>query len=105
LGVPAFPATLNVCILDDVRLSVVPFDVKIEIGRRMNVPRQTSRIVAGISVSADLGPDLIASWRRPSMVMLHAETAISPAKLGAVEAERADLIVTSRVQARDKSSA
>ena len=38
-------------------------------------------------MSADVGPDLIVPWRRPSMVIVSAEHAIDPADLELVEAQ------------------
>lgn len=39
-----------------------------------------------IVVSADVGPDLIVHWRRPSLVILYTKHAIDPADLGLVSA-------------------
>jgi hypothetical protein len=39
-----------------------------------------------LAVSADVGPDLIVPWRRPSMVILYARHAIDPSGLGLTEA-------------------
>jgi hypothetical protein len=37
--------------------------------------------------SADVGPDLILAWRRPSLVILYAKHAIDPAGLGLTQAQ------------------
>lgn len=39
-----------------------------------------------VVVSADVGPDLIVAWRRPSVVVLYAKKEIIPTELGVVEA-------------------
>ena len=39
-----------------------------------------------VVTSADVGPDLIVPWRRPSQVILYATRAIDPASLGMVDA-------------------
>jgi hypothetical protein len=39
-----------------------------------------------IAVSADVGPDLIVPWRRPSLVILYARQPIEPAALGLTDA-------------------
>jgi hypothetical protein len=41
----------------------------------------------GIAVSADVGPDLIQGWRRPSVVILYTRRIFDPADLGLVEAQ------------------
>jgi len=38
-------------------------------------------------VSADVGPDLIVPWRRPSLVILYAKRVIDPAGLGLIDAQ------------------
>jgi hypothetical protein len=40
-----------------------------------------------IVASADVGPDLILAWRRPSLVILYAKHAIDPAALGLTQAQ------------------
>jgi hypothetical protein len=40
-----------------------------------------------LAVSADVGPDLIVSWRRPSIVILYADRPFDPVALGLVEAQ------------------
>jgi hypothetical protein len=40
-----------------------------------------------IAVSADVGPDLIVPWRRPSIVILYARRLLDPTSLGLVEAQ------------------
>jgi hypothetical protein len=40
-----------------------------------------------IAVSADVGPDLIVPWRRPSLVILYARHAIDPSSLGLTDAQ------------------
>jgi hypothetical protein len=40
-----------------------------------------------VVVSADVGPDLIVPWRRPSLVILYAKRMIDPAGLGLVDAQ------------------
>lgn len=40
-----------------------------------------------VVVSADVGPDLIAPWRRPDVVILYASRVIDPSALGLVSAE------------------
>jgi hypothetical protein len=51
-----------------------------------------------IAVSADVGPDLIAPWRRPSVVILYASRPLDPASFGLVEAQgRHDANVIVRV--------
>ena len=54
-------------------------DVAIRAGR---VSTQSRPMVA----SADVGPDLILAWRRPSLVILYAKHAIDPSGLGLTEA-------------------
>ena len=55
-------------------------DVAIRAGR---VSTQSRPMVA----SADVGPDLILAWRRPSLVILYAKHAIDPSGLGLTEAQ------------------
>jgi hypothetical protein len=40
-----------------------------------------------IAASADVGPDLILPWRRPSVVILYAKHAIDPSGLGLTQAQ------------------
>jgi DNA-binding transcriptional ArsR family regulator len=40
-----------------------------------------------VAVSADVGPDLLVAWRRPSVVILYAQRLIDPVSLGLVEAQ------------------
>jgi len=40
-----------------------------------------------VAVSADVGPDLIVPWRRPSLVILYARHAIDPSGLGLTDAQ------------------
>jgi hypothetical protein len=56
-----------------------PVDVAIRAG-------QVSTLGRPIAVSADVGPDLIAPWRRPSLVILYARHAIDPSDLGLIDA-------------------
>ena len=39
-----------------------------------------------MAASADVGPDLILAWRRPSLVILYAKHAIDPSGLGLTQA-------------------
>lgn len=57
-----------------------PVDVAVRAGRAST---QSRLIVA----SADVGPDLILAWRRPSQVILYAKHAIDPSGLGLTEAQ------------------
>jgi hypothetical protein len=57
-----------------------PVDIAIRAARDST---QTRPIVA----SADVGPDLILAWRRPSLVILYAKHAIDPSGLGLTEAQ------------------
>jgi hypothetical protein len=57
-----------------------PVDLAVRAGRAST---QSRPIVA----SADVGPDLILAWRRPSLVILYAEHAIDPAGLGLTQAQ------------------
>jgi hypothetical protein len=56
-----------------------PVDVAIRAGR-VSTPSRP------IAVSADVGPDLIVPWRRPSLVILYAKHAIDPSDLGLTDA-------------------
>jgi hypothetical protein len=56
-----------------------PGDVAIRAGR-VGTPARP------IVVSADVGPDLIVPWRRPSLVILYARHAIDPSDLGLTDA-------------------
>ena len=40
-----------------------------------------------VAVSADVGPDLIAPWRRPSVVILYVTHVMDPSALGLVDAQ------------------
>jgi hypothetical protein len=57
-----------------------PVDVAVRAGRVSSPARP-------IAVSADVGPDLIVPWRRPSLVILYARHAIDPAALGLTDAQ------------------
>ena len=57
-----------------------PVDVAVRAGRAST---QSRPIVA----SADVGPDLILAWRRPSQVILYAKHAIDPSSLGLTQAQ------------------
>lgn len=57
-----------------------PVDVAIRAG-------QMSTLGRPIAVSADVGPDLIVPWRRPSLVILYARHAIDPSGLGLTDAQ------------------
>jgi hypothetical protein len=57
-----------------------PVDVAVRAGRVSSPARP-------IAVSADVGPDLIVPWRRPSLVILYARHAIDPAGLGLTDAQ------------------
>lgn len=48
---------------------------------------QASTLHHPIAVSADVGPDLIVPWRRPSLAILYVKDLIDPAGLGLVEAQ------------------
>ncbi len=45
---------------------------------------------AHVAVSADVGPDLITSWRRPTIAIIYADAEIEAATIGAVDAVGAD---------------
>lgn len=49
--------------------------------------RAASTLGKRVAVSADVGPDLIAPWRRPSKVILYVTDLIDPGDLGLVEAQ------------------
>jgi hypothetical protein len=57
-----------------------PVDVAVRAGRAST---QSRPIVA----SADVGPDLILAWRRPSLVILYAKHAVDPSGLGLTQAQ------------------
>jgi len=57
-----------------------PVDLAVRAGRAST---QSRPIVA----SADVGPDLILAWRRPSLVILYAKHVIDPAGLGLTQAQ------------------
>jgi hypothetical protein len=57
-----------------------PVDLAVRAGRAST---QSRPIVA----SADVGPDLILAWRRPSLVILYARHVIDPAGLGLTQAQ------------------
>lgn len=57
-----------------------PVDVAVGAG-------QTSTPSRPIAVSADVGPDLIVPWRRPSLVILYAWHAVEPEDLGLTGAQ------------------
>jgi len=56
-----------------------PVEVALDAGRAAAPGRP-------IAVSADVGPDLIVPWRRPSLVILYARHAIDPSDFGLTEA-------------------
>ena len=57
-----------------------PVDVAVRAGR-VSTPGRP------IAVSADVGPDLILPWRRPSLVILYTKHAIDPSGLGLTQAQ------------------
>ena len=57
-----------------------PVDVAVGAGRASTPGRP-------IAVSADVGPDLIVPWRRPSLVILYARHAIDPSDFGLTDAQ------------------
>jgi hypothetical protein len=57
-----------------------PVDVAVAVGRASTPDRP-------MAVSADVGPDLIVPWRRPSLVILYARHAINPSDLGLTDAQ------------------
>lgn len=68
-----------------------PIDVVVMAARALTPPGR-------LAVSADVGPDLIAAWRRPSLVILYADNQFAASGLGLVEAQgRADANVIVRV--------
>jgi hypothetical protein len=52
-----------------------------------DVAVRASTLQPRVAVSADIGPDLIVPWRRPSVVIVYVEHAIDPADLELVEAQ------------------
>jgi hypothetical protein len=48
--------------------------------------RAASQLGDQIAVSADVGPDLIRAWRRPTSAVLYLKYAVDPARLGLVRA-------------------
>lgn len=73
-----------------------PVDVAVRAGRVSTQGRP-------IAVSADVGPDLIVPWRRPSLVILYARHAIDPSGLGLTDAQgRHDANVIIRIP-KDRS--
>jgi len=56
-----------------------PVDVAVRAGR-VSTPTRP------MSVSADVGPDLIVPWRRPSLVILYMRHAVEPVTLGLTDA-------------------
>jgi hypothetical protein len=58
-----------------------PIEVAVRAGQASAPPRRP------IVVSADVGPDLIVPWRRPSLVILYAKRVTDPASLGLIEAQ------------------
>jgi hypothetical protein len=56
-----------------------PVDVAVRAGRVSMASRP-------IAVSADVGPDLIVPWRRPSLVIFYSRHAIDPSDLGLTDA-------------------
>lgn len=57
-----------------------PTDVAL---RAAELDTKTTKVV----VSADVGPDLLAPWRRPTVVIVYSQREIRPQDLGAVEAQ------------------
>lgn len=57
-----------------------PVDIAVGAGRASTPGRP-------IAVSADVGPDLIVPWRRPSVVILYARHAIDPSDFGLTDAQ------------------
>lgn len=51
--------------------------------------RATTAITArqSIAISADVGPDLIAPWHRPSVVIIYASRPFDPTRLGLIQAQ------------------
>ncbi len=58
-------------------------DPPTEVARRAGLARRDQHRLA---VSADVGPDLMVGWRRPSIVILYSEQLLDPAGLGLVSA-------------------
>jgi hypothetical protein len=54
------------------------------------VAERSALLTDTVVVSADVGPDLIAPWRQPSVVVLYSHDWIDPDRIGAVEAEGRD---------------
>jgi hypothetical protein len=48
--------------------------------------RAAGELGGQLAVSADVGPDLIRPWRRPTLAILYLEHAVDPARLGLVQA-------------------
>jgi hypothetical protein len=68
-----------------------PVEVAVRAGE-IDTPRRP------IVVSADVGPDLIVAWRKPSLVILYARHMIDPSSLGLIDAqERHDANVIVRM--------
>jgi hypothetical protein len=57
-----------------------PVEVAVRAGE-VNTPRRP------IVVSADVGPDLIVAWRKPSLVILYEKHMIDPSSLGLIDAQ------------------
>ena len=57
-----------------------PVDVAVRAGRSSTPSRP-------IAVSADVGPDLLVPWRRPSLVILYARHVIDPSDFGLIDAQ------------------
>jgi hypothetical protein len=57
-----------------------PVQVAVRAGE-VDIPRRP------IVVSADVGPDLIVAWRKPSLVILYAKHMIDPSSLGLIDAQ------------------
>src|SRR5262249_17804688 len=57
-----------------------PVEVAVRAGRASTPARP-------MAVSADVGPDLIVPWRRPSLVILYARHAVDPSNLGLTDAQ------------------
>lgn len=51
------------------------------------VAERAARLDEVVVVSADIGPDLLAPWRQPSVLVLYSHDWIEPDRLAAVEAE------------------
>jgi len=48
---------------------------------------QMSTPVRPVVASADVGPDLLVAWRKPSLVILYAKHVIDPSSLGLIDAQ------------------